>query len=130
MDIDNIKNKAVEYKAIYGLNCCQAVALALKDECDLDEKTIKDLTSGFAVGMGNTEATCGALIGANIIAGLKSQGSGAVRNAAALSSEFKKLSGATICKDLKGIETGQVLCSCNDCVMNAVLAYDKIIGTE
>ena len=128
MDIDIIKNKAVEYKAVYGLNCCQAVALALKDECNLDETTIKNLCSGFAVGMGNTEATCGALIGANMIAGIKKDGVGAVQNARALSDEFKKLSKATICGDLKGVKTGKVLCSCNECVMNAVTAYNKVIG--
>lgn len=130
MDIEKRAQRAVENKMIYGLNCCQAVALELKDQVDLDEKTLKNLASGFATGMGNAEATCGALIGANMIAGLSAEGSGAVRNARAVSEEFKKLCGATICKDLKGIETGKVLCPCNDCVKNAVLAYGKVMGIK
>ena len=32
---------------------------------------------------------------------------------------FKELCGATICRDIKGIDTGKVLCSCEDCVRNA-----------
>ena len=127
MDINQTANKAVELKAVYGLNCCQAVALALKDERGIDERTIKNLCSGFAAGMGNTQATCGALIGANMIAGLKSEGAGAVQNARALSESFKEMCGATICRDLKGIETGKMLCSCNDCVKNAVIAYYKVM---
>ena len=34
--------------------------------------------------------------------------------------------GATVCKDLKGLETGKVLCPCDDCVRNAVTAYESI----
>lgn len=130
MDINKRAQRAVEKKMIYGLNCCQAVALELQDQTDLDEITIKNLASGFAVGMGNMQATCGALIGANMIAGLSAEGSGAVRNAKAISDEFKNLCGATICKDLKGVETGKVLCPCNDCVKNAVIAYGKVMGLK
>ena len=130
MDINKRAQRAVENKMIYGLNCCQAVALELQDQTDLDEITIKNLTSGFAVGMGNMQATCGALIGANMIAGLSAEGSGAVRNAKTISDEFKNLCGATIGKDLKGVETGKVLCTCNDCVKNAVIAYGKVMGLK
>lgn len=38
--------------------------------------------------------------------------------------------GATICKDLKGIETGTVLCPCTECVRNAVLAAGEALGLE
>ena len=33
---------------------------------------------------------------------------------------------ATICKDLKGIETGKPLCPCPECVRNAVLALGEV----
>ena len=36
--------------------------------------------------------------------------------------------GATICKDLKGVETGKVLCPCAQCVRNAVLAAGEMLG--
>ena len=40
---------------------------------------------------------------------------------------FAELCGATICRDLKGIGTGKVLCSCEDCVRNAVLSAGEAI---
>ena len=41
---------------------------------------------------------------------------------------FKELCGATACRDLKGIGTGKVLCSCDNCVRNAVLAVDEALA--
>ena len=32
------------------------------------------------------------------------------------------------CKDLKGVETGKVLCPCAQCVRNAVLAAGEMLG--
>jgi hypothetical protein len=40
------------------------------------------------------------------------------------------LSGAVICKELKGIETGKVLCACEDCVKNAVHAYETVMAQK
>ena len=42
------------------------------------------------------------------------------RDAANVLRQFKALCGATVCKDLKGVDTGVVLCPCDDCVRNAV----------
>lgn len=72
------------------------------------------------------QATCGALIGANIIAGLRSEGKGTVKIARELLEKFKEKSGATICGELKGVNTGKVLCECDDCVRNAVLSLGEI----
>jgi len=45
-----------------------------------------------------------------------------------LRSEFEQRCGATRCKDLKGVGTGQgPLCSCEDCVRNAVQALDELL---
>ena len=38
---------------------------------------------------------------------------------------FQKSSGALICKDLKGRDTGRVICECDDCVRNAVYALGE-----
>ncbi len=43
---------------------------------------------------------------------------------------FKELCGATICRDLKGIGTGKILCSCENCVRNAVLAAEEALETK
>ena len=41
---------------------------------------------------------------------------------------FQEKCGATICKDLKGVETGAPLCPCPECVRNAVLALGEVLG--
>ncbi|MBQ6109076.1 MAG: hypothetical protein IJK97_12765, partial [Thermoguttaceae bacterium] len=44
---------------------------------------------------------------------------------------FKELcGGATICRELKGIGTGKVLCSCENCVRNAIKAASEALGDE
>ena len=92
----------------------------------MDKELLQQISAGFAVGMGCMEATCGALIGASIIAGLRTKGKGTVKLTKQILTKFKEKSGATICSDLKGIKTGIVLCECNDCVRNAVLAAEEV----
>ena len=90
----------------------------------------------FAAGKGNCtqsvlcawEATCGALIGAVMAAGSVTDGKGTPRTARSILTSFQEKSGATICKDLKGVETGKVLCPCAQCVRNAVLAAGEMLG--
>ena len=109
-------------KASGKCNCAQAVIAALYDLTDVDLNTLLASTSGFAVGMGNMEATCGALIGANIILGLIVK-NGTVRYSKIMQEKFKEKSKATICKVIKGIETGVVLTACDMCCYNAVMAF-------
>ena len=121
---------AEEAKLSGKLNCAQAVLLALKDDTNLDDESLKNIGAGFCAGMGNMEATCGALIGANIVLGLKTNGDFTIRLSKALIEEFEKECGATKCKNLKSMVDGKPLCPCNICVRNAVLAYGKILGLE
>ena len=104
-----------------GFNCAQAVLCAFADEVDLSEEELKRLGAAFGVGMGCLEATCGALIGAQMLLGLKKyEGKPVLRDAASILRSFETICGATICKELKGRDTGIVLCECDDCVRNAV----------
>ena len=119
---------AAELKSHGGYNCCQAVTAALADETDMSRDQLKMISTGFCVGMGGMEATCGALIGAGMIAGLKTEGAQTLRYTKQIAEEFKKSCGAMRCRDLKGIDTGKVLCPCDDCVRNAVRAYEKVIA--
>ena len=102
------------------MNCCQAVAGAFADTLAMDEATLMNLASGFGSGMGTMEGTCGALAGAIVVAGLRTGGNGTMSLSRKILPRFKELCGATICRDLKGIGTGKVLCSCEDCVRNAI----------
>ena len=128
----NIKEKAelaAELKRQGRCNCCQAVTAVLADETELTEEQLMKLASGFAVGMGNMEATCGSLIGAAMIAGMKAGGMGTVRITRAMSELFAQKCGAVTCKDLKGRGKSGVFCPCDECVKNAVLAYGEVMGS-
>ena len=127
MDMEDRAEKAARLKRDYYYNCCQAVTAVLADETDLTGDQLNQISSGFAFGMGNMNATCGSLIGATMIAGLKSKGIGSVRIARQISEVFAQKTKAISCKDIKGRETGKVLCSCEDCVKNAVRAYCQVI---
>ena len=128
MTIEERAARAVEIKA--SCNCAQAVALAFADKLPLPEETLKKLTAGYGAGMGCMEATCGALVGAVMAAGLLTDGQGTARCAKTILADFKQRCGATVCKDLKGVETGKVLCPCNQCVYHAVLALGAALGWE
>ena len=125
MEMNDRAEKAVGDK--HGdCNCAQAVLLAFADELGRPEEELRALGSGFGMGMGCTEATCGALCGAGMVMGLMSKSG---RPTAAIMRdilhEFEEKAGATICKDLKGIETGRMLCSCDDWVRHAVRAVEQ-----
>ena len=103
-----------------GYNCAQAVLCAFADETGLSEDLLKQIGAGM-------EATCGALIGAQIIMGIKKYKiSPALKDARELHQAFTEKCGASICKDLKGRDTGKVICECDDCVRCAVELAEKL----
>ena len=126
MTIEERAARAVELKA--GCNCAQAVVLSYADKLPLEEETLKKLAAGYGGGMGCMDGTCGALVGAVMVAGMLTDGQGTGRYAREILLGFRERCGATICKDLKGIETGKVLCPCTECVRNAVLAAGAALG--
>ena len=118
-------------------NCAQAVACTFAEEIGVDEKTLFQAAEGFGLGMGGMEAACGALSGAVMLAGFKNS-DGNLQNPSTkadtyqLSKEivrrFKEKTGSCICKELKGIETGKMLCSCPDCIRCGVEAAEEVLG--
>lgn len=128
MTLNERAEKAVELKRSGMCNCAQAVATVLADQTDLTEKQLQQITAGFCAGMGNMEATCGALIGAGMVAGLKTEGKGTLGITRQIQEEFAERCGAIKCKDLKAVTDGKPLCSCEDCVRNAVMIYGGIMG--
>ncbi len=115
-----------------GMNCAQAVILVFKDELDAPETLLKQAGAAFGGGMGCLGATCGALCGAQIVLGLKKyKGTPIKKDAADLLKSFEKMCGASNCRELKGLDTGVVLCRCEDCVRNAVaLVQERIKDPE
>ena len=108
------------------MNCCQAVLVAFSDVTGFPEETAMRLGSAFGSGMGGMEGTCGALCGAEMVLGMKLyDGKPLHARAKSLHQSFKERAGSTICKELKGVGTGKVLCSCEDCVRHAAALSDE-----
>ena len=130
------KEKAIElHDKKY--NCCQAVVCSFADELGVDEQTLFKAAEGFGLGMGCMECACGALTGAVMAAGFKNSDgntdSPATKAATyqlskKLVSEFEAKTGSTICKTLKGIDTGVMLCSCPDCIRAGVEVVEEVLG--
>ena len=118
-------------------NCCQAVACAFAEEVGVDEQVLFKAGEGFGLGMGCMDGTCGALSGAIMLAGFKNS-DGNIDNPGTkastyqiskqLLSAFQEKCGSTICRELKGVETGKVLCTCPDCICNGVEVVQEVLG--
>lgn len=117
-------------------NCCQSVACAFAQEVGVDPEILFKAGEGFGLGMGCMGGTCGALSGAILLAGfLNSDGNldapatkaATYKISKELLEKFEAKCGATVCRDLKGIDTGKVLCTCPDCIMNAVELAEEVL---
>lgn len=126
MNREEVAKNAVLYKHS-GFNCAQAVVKAIAESEGIDDTNLLMQAAGFGVGMGTMETTCGALIGANMMAGIKTKGQGTIMKSRELYTQFSDSCGASICKELKGTETGKMLCDCDQCVRNAIVAYDEVM---
>ena len=110
-------------------NCCQAVLLAFEDLLPYDKETLLMLGSTFGSGMGGMMGTCGALVGAEMVLGMLSKRtSGMNGTSRKLFAAFEEKCGASRCIDLKGVLTGNMLCSCEDCVRYAIEAVEEQLG--
>lgn len=122
-----------------GYNCAQAVACTYCDLVGLDEAVMFKATEALGLGMGCMHGTCGAVSGACILAGMKQSTANLEKpNSKAQSyklskeivTRFETKNQSSICKDLKGIETGIVLRSCNDCIRDAAAIVEEILFAE
>lgn len=117
-----------------GYNCAQAVACAFADRVEVDENTLFRMTEAFGLGMGDMQSICGAVSGANLLAGLvNSKGPGAMSKGATyklartMNEAFRNKNGSTVCKDLKGVESGRVLRSCPGCIEDMVRIAEQTL---
>lgn len=109
-------------------NCCQAVLLAFEDKLPYDKETLLMLGSTFGSGMGGMIGTCGALVGAEMVLGILSgQTAGMNRYSRELFVGFEEVCGASLCMDIKGVNTGKILCSCEDCVRHAIELVEEML---
>ena len=61
---------AAELKTTGQCNCTQSVVKVFEDKLPVEGDTLRMLAAGYAAGMGCMESTCGALIGAVMVAGI------------------------------------------------------------
>lgn len=128
--MESRKDKAAEMKRCGSHNCAQAVLCTYCDYTGLDEDTIKQLGNGFAAGMGNMEGTCGALVGAGMVFGLATRDKAkSVKGMRYMMEAFQQRNGATQCKRLKGVETGEVLRECPLCVADASEFLENVLSS-
>ena len=45
-----------------------------------------------------------------------------------LNAQFREKNGSTICRKIKGLDTGKVLRSCDGCIEDAVVLLTEILG--
>ena len=114
------KHLAAEKKRCKTHNCAQAVVCTYCDLVGLPEETALDIASSFGTGMGNMQGTCGSLVGAGMIIGLKTKDRVASRaRMKEIMEKFQERNGSTQCRQLKGVDTGTPLRACPDCVADA-----------
>lgn len=120
-----------------GYNCCQAVLCTFCDEIGLDEETAFKLSEGLGFGVGDSYGTCGAVTGMALVLGMINS-SGNLESPDSKASSYKKVrelneifrqkNGSTICREIKGIDTGKVLRSCDGCIEDAVKIVEEYLG--
>ena len=114
-------------------NCCQSVACAFCHVMGQDAETTFKQAEAFGFGMGCME-TGGAVSGMARVVGMK-MSDGDLEDPKTkkecyammkkLVEEFKAKNGSINCAEIKGIETGKVLRSCDGCIEDAVELLDK-----
>ncbi|MBR4153638.1 MAG: C_GCAxxG_C_C family protein [Selenomonadaceae bacterium] len=117
-----------------GYSCSQSVAVACADMVDVPKETLFKATEGFGLGMGTMDGVCGALTGALLIAGLKNSSGNltspktkgaTMKIAKAMQNNFREKCGSIICRELKGVDSGKMLCSCPDCIKHGVEVVEE-----
>ena len=118
-----------------GFNCSQSVACTYCDLLGYKEEDVFVLSEALGFGMGNMQGTCGALSGAMVLLGmLNSKGLGQCQSkketyamGRRLGEAFTEKVGSNVCRAIKGEESGEPLCSCDDCVACASGLVEELL---
>lgn len=117
-----------------GFNCAQSVIMAFDDIYPDDTITMMKMSEGMGMGVAGSMNMCGAITGMVMLEGLENSDGNlenpkskpdTVKKSRALMDEFEEKVASTICKEIKGVDTGIVLKSCNACIEEAVRIYAK-----
>lgn len=116
-------------------NCAQSVVCAFAEDLGYDPETIFKTAEAFGGGMA-TFGTCGAVTAIAIVLGMKNS-DGNLAAPATKKSTYKLMRRATdmfleknqstICRDIKGIDTGCPIRSCDGCIEDAVEILEELL---
>lgn len=131
----SIEERVVEIKDKHtrGYNCAQIVLCSYAEELGIDEETLFRISEGFGAGMGGMMQTCGAVTAMFMALGLANSSGDlqacdtkpqTMKKVRELAAEFEKKNGSIVCRELKGIDTGKVLRSCDGCIEDGI----RILG--
>lgn len=123
----------IKDKHMRGYNCAQIVLCSYAEELGIDEETLFRISEGFGAGMGGMMQTCGAVTAMFMALGLANSSGDlqacdtkpqTMKKVRELAAEFEKKNGSIVCRELKGIDTGKVLRSCDGCIEDGI----RILG--
>lgn len=131
----SIEERVAEIKDKHtrGYNCAQIVLCSYAEELGIDEETLFRISEGFGAGMGGMMQTCGAVTAMFMALGLANSSGNlqacdtkpqTMKKVRELAAEFEKKNGSIVCRELKGIDTGKVLRSCDGCIEDGI----RILG--
>ena len=131
----SIEDRVAEIKDKHtrGYNCAQIVLCSYAEELGIDEETLFRISEGFGAGMGGMMQTCGAVTAMFMALGLANSSGDlqacdtkpqTMKKVRELAAEFEKKNGSIVCRELKGIDTGKVLRSCDGCIEDGI----RILG--
>lgn len=121
-----------------GYNCAQAVACAFADRMGKDEKEVFEIMEAFGFGMG-TMGTCGAVSAMAAVVGM-TESDGALdgpktkkasyKAMKELTNKFIEKNSSVVCRELKGVDSGQMLRSCNGCIQDAAEIVEEYLNNK
>lgn len=121
-----------------GYNCAQATACAFCDELGKSEKEVFEIMEAFGFGMG-TMGTCGAVSAMAAVVGMK-ESDGCLENPGTKKVSYKAIKEMTkkfhdknksvICREIKGVDTGCVLRSCDGCIEDAAEIIEEYLSGD
>lgn len=131
----SIEERVAEIKDKHtrGYNCAQIVLCSYAEELGINEETLFRISEGFGAGMGGMMQTCGAVTAMFMALGLANSSGNlqacdtkpqTMKKVRELAAEFEKKNGSIVCRELKGIDTGKVLRSCDGCIEDGI----RILG--
>ncbi len=118
-----------------GFNCAQSVACSFCHVMGYEPETVFKLSEGFGAGMG-TFNTCGAVSAMAMVIGMKESDGNldapkTKKNCYQLMKQatdmFLEKNKSIVCSEIKGMDGGPVLRSCNGCIEDAVAILDELL---